>query len=193
MNMPIESCDTTTLVIIDSTAPSLRKYIIRSDSTATYGYATAVKSVPQKGEVTWIANNNITKVSNKYYLLMANYGDTAWVNLEFWAYLRENIGIKFDPFTLGRQKVLDEQSYLADSTVNYSFYIKNHDDFTEATWKIIPQDDNYIIVNKIDHENKIIEGEFDLHYILTSENSVDGPYSRIIRFRCGKFKAKIFE
>lgn len=191
--MSVESCDTNTLVLLDSTAPSLRKYVIRYDTSALYGYATAIKSVPGKGEVRWVANNKIENVNNQYYLFMPNYGDTTWRHLEYWAYLREDIGIKFNPFILGRQQVRNEQAYLADSTLNYSAYYKHHDDFTEAYWKISGRGENYISVNRINHENKIIEGEFDLNFILTNQNSVYGPYSDEIRFRWGKFKAKIFE
>lgn len=189
----VESCDTTGLVVLDSKEPSLRQYVIRNDSTALYGYATAIKSVPGKGEINWIANDRIGNVNNQYYLFMPNYGDTAWHNLEFWAYLREGIGIKFDPFTLEQQQVLDENAYLADSTVNYSYYKKQHDDIVEAGWKINTQEENYITVNSIDREKNIIEGEFDLHFSLIGQNHVDGPYAETIRFRCGKFKAKIFE
>ena len=189
----VESCDTTGLVVLDSKEPSLRKYVIRNDSTALYGYATAIKSVPSKGEITWVANNSIYNFNDKYYLFMSNYGDNAWYNLEFWAYLRENIVIIFDPLTLGQQKVLDEQSYMTDTTLNYSYYHKRHDDYTEAGWRINTHEENYITVNSIDREKNIIEGEFDLHFSLIGQNHVDGPYAATIRFRCGKFKAKIFE
>ncbi len=191
--MVVESCDNTDLVVLDFKEPSLRKYVIRNDSTALYGHATAIKSVPEKGEITWVANNRIGNVNNQYYLFMPNYGDTAWYNLEHWAYLRESIGIKFNPLTLGRQQVLNEQSYLSDSTVNYSYYYKSHDDYREAGWQINIHEENYITVNSIDREKNIIEGEFDLHFILIGQNPVDGPYAETIRFRCGKFKAKIFE
>lgn len=168
----VESCDTTGLVVHDSKEPSLRKYVIRNDSTALYGYATAIKSVPEKGEITWVANNRIGNVNGVYYLGMSNYGDTAWYNLEFWAYWRDGIGVKFDPFTLGKQIVLDEQFYMTDSTVSYSIYNKYHDDYKEAGWKTNTYKENYIIVNRIDFENKIIEGEFDLHFILIGQNPI---------------------
>lgn len=189
----VESCDTTGLVVLDSKEPSLRKYTIRNDTTALYGYATAIKSVLEKGEITWIANNGIGNVNGQYYFGMSNYGDTSWYNLEIWAYLREGIGIKFNPFSLGKQKVLDEQAYMADSTVNYGIYHKYHDDYTEAGWKINTRKESYITVSSIDRENKIIEGEFDLHFILIGQNPISSPYAENIRFRCGKFKAKIFE
>ena len=191
-----ESCDVSSLVIINPNSRDLFKYVIRPDTVSVYGNANAIKSVPGQGEIEWIGKNSITNIlsSGEYYLLMANYVDTTWRDLEYWAFLRENIGIRFYPFSCKKQKIYDESAYLLDNSKNYSRYILWADDVLDAEWYLDTSEDNYIQVTKLDKNTKIAEGEFLLHFrIKTKITGTGNTYSDKVNFRCGRFKAKIFE
>ena len=168
---------------------------MRNNESSLFGHTNAIKQVDKQGEIEWFGNNSVERLpSNEHYLLIGNYIDTSWIGLEYWAYQRENIGIKFDPYTLGRQVVLDESAYTKNNTVNYARYIRWIDDYLDASWDIDLTEDSYINVVKIDQGTKIVEGEFNLHFKLKEQSSLPGVlYSDKIRFRCGKFKSKIVE
>ena len=126
---------------------------------------------------------------------MANYQDTAWYNLEYWAFLREVINVKFDPYNNCKQKILDEDAYNQDTTTNYAVFLMNADDFRLAVWKIDMEKDNQILVTDFDKVNNIVEGRFELYFTKEIDNSPPsiGSFAERVEFRCGKFKAKIFE
>lgn len=193
--MSNESCDTDSLVVIDSNSLDLQKFVTRKNVSSLFGQANAIKQVDKQGEIEWVGNNSIQKFpSNEYYLLITNYADTSWVGLEYWAYQRENIGVKFDPYTLGRQVVLDENAYSKNKTLNFARYNIWLDDYLDASWDINLAEGSYINVVKIDQSTKIVEGEFNLYFKLKEQSSLPGVmYSDKIRFRCGKFKSKIVE
>jgi hypothetical protein len=190
-----ESCDTNALIVCDSNSADLKRYVTRNDSTAIYGTAQAIKSVPDVGEIAWVANNSILKLTeDDYFLHMQNHADTSWVGLEFWAYMREDILTRFDPFYIGEQKVYNRSTYQQDSTVNYSRYVTNLDDFRDAGWQLDESRDNFITVTFLDHADEIVEGEFDFHFSMIEQSTLPGViYSENVRFRCGRFKAKIFK
>ena len=189
-----DPCSLDSLKIIDTTCFDLRKYVIRNDTSSLFGHATAIKSVAEKGEIEWVSNNSILHFPNEHYLILNNYLDTAWVGLESWAFLREYIIVRFNPYVLGRQTIFDENSYNADSTANYAKYLMWFDDYAAGSWDIAPSKSNYLSVTAIDQVNKIIEGEFGLHFILKEQSTVPGVlFSDKITFRCGHFKSKIIE
>lgn len=189
-----DPCDVNSLKIIDSTCFDLTKYVIRNDSFSYFGHATAIKSVPNKGEISWIANNSIGKVPEGYYIGFGNYIDTSWIDLEFWAFRREIILIKFNPYQKGEQVIYDEERFKLDSTVNYAWYEMRFDDFHDGSWRLDTNQKNFINVSSIDTANKVVEGEFKLHFLLSRKSTVPGVvYSDSINFRCGHFKSKIFD
>ena len=192
------SCDRSSLVVINPNSRDLFKFILRPDTSSDYanGNANAIKSVPGQGEIEWVGNNRIGKYisSGECYLGITNYVDTTWRDLEFWAYLREGIAIKFDPYSFQRQKIYDESAYLLDNSKNYSLYVRNFDDVVDAEWYLDTSEDNWIQVTKLDKNTKIAEGEFLLHFrIKTKITGTGNTYSDKVNFRCGRFKAKIFE
>lgn len=193
--MPIPNpCDLDSLKIIDSTCFSLQKYVIRMDESALYGHASAIKSVPEKGEIEWVANNGILHVQNEYNLSLGNYSDTSWTGLEFWAFRREILLIKFNPYKKGEQAIYDQDSYSTDTTKNYAQYRMWFDDFADGSWDIDKTENNYVTVTSINPENNVAEGEFNLHFILREQSTVPGVVlSNNIHFSCGHFKAKIYE
>ena len=190
-----DSCDTSQLIICDSSSFDLQEYIPRNDESSLYGLASAIKTVPGKGEIVWTANNRATYYGNdNYFLSLANYSDTAWVDLEYWAFLREVILIKFNPNIHGFQQVQPKSAYDQDTTLLYANYYKNADDIREATWDINDSQVSYISVSNYDTLTQIVEGEFDLYFELTSQGG-DGAkhYAPKVRFKCGKFRARINE
>ena len=46
-----DSCDTSQLIICDSSSFDLQEYIPRNDESSLYGLASAIKTVPGKGEI----------------------------------------------------------------------------------------------------------------------------------------------
>lgn len=189
-----DACDKESLKICDPDSDDLKKYVTRNDSSAVYGMAQAIKSVPESGEIEWIANNFILKLTgDDYYLYIENYADTSWVGLEYWAFQREDILTKLDPFYVGEQSIFSKSTFDQDSTVNYSRYVTNLDDFRDAAWQINEAHDNFITVTYVDHVTEVIEGEFVLHFSMTDQSTLPGvSYSEDVVFRCGRFKAKIF-
>ena len=193
-----ESCDRSSLVVIHPNSRDLFKFILRPDTFSDYKNlnVNAVKSVPSQGEIEWVGNNVIVKYpsSGECYLKIANYVDTTWRDLEFWAYRREVIGIKFDPYSYQKQKIYDESAYLLDNSKNYSRYDLWADDVHDAEWYLDTSEDNWIQVTKLDKNTKIAEGEFLLHFrIKTKITGTGETYSDKVNFRCGRFKAKIYE
>ena len=193
-----ESCDRSSLVVINPNSRDLFKFILRPDTFTDYKNlnVNAVKSVPGQGEIEWVGNNGIIRFisSGECYLSIANYVDTTWRDLESWAFLREVVLTKFDPCSYQKQKIFDESAYLLDNSKNYSRYIRNFDDVVDAEWYLDTSEDNWIQVTKLDKNTKIAEGEFLLHFrIKTKITGTGNTYSDKVNFRCGRFKAKIFE
>ncbi len=180
----------------DLDSPDLEKYLIRDDSSFMYGFATAIKVVPGRGSIRWIANNRIIDNKGRYGMSFTNYGDTTnWRDLEGTAFLREAISIEFDPFSLNKQKIVDDISNQKDPKLNLGNYFKLADggDVLDATWDIDMSKDSYVKVEKIDRVRKVIEGSFDLHFKVVSQSTLPGiKYAERARFKSGKFKAKIF-
>lgn len=191
---PLDECSLNDLKIIDATCFDLKKYVIRNDSGALFGHATAIKSVPGKGEIAWISNNVIRQVNGVHYLFLSNFLDTSWVGLEYWAFRRENIIITFNVNSETQQIIADENSYEADTSIHYGIYRLYFDDFPGGTWNIDLNKKSYLMITSFDEANKIVEGEFDLHFVLLGPSSVPGVVlSDSIHFRCGHFRAKVFE
>ncbi|HAD11600.1 MAG TPA: hypothetical protein DCF33_04085 [Saprospirales bacterium] len=195
INLCTETCDRDSLIVINANSPDLRKYVIRRDSFSWHGHSNAIKSVPDQGEIEWVGNNSISRLpSGEYYLQIANYVDTSWVDLEYWANLRERVSVKFNPYNLGVQKILNENAYVNNHIKNYAIYIRSIDDYTDASWDIDLSENSYVHVTKVDQKSKIAEGEFDLHFKIREQSKLPGVlYSDKLRFRCGRFKARIFE
>lgn len=187
------SCETHDLEVCDTSSFDMQKFVTRNNESAAYGTAQAIKSVPAVGEVEWKANNTIIKISEDYYFLsMANYADTGWIGLEHWAYLRDVVLVRIDPFYIGEQKILSIEEFEMDSTVNYSRYIRSLDDYFDASWNVEEGCDSYVNVTFVDVSEGIVEGEFDLHFIIDRQSTLPGVlYAERIRFRCGKFRARI--
>ena len=71
--MSNESCDTDSLVVIDSNSLDLQKFVTRKNVSSLFGQANAIKQVDKQGEIEWVGNNSIQKFpSNEYYLLITN-------------------------------------------------------------------------------------------------------------------------
>ncbi len=184
------------LFIEDSSSIDVQHYVIRNDSSSLYGVATAIKHVPEIGAIEWIGNNRVIQIyTENYFLGLSNFSDTAWYNLEPWAFSREGVTIKFNPYSLCKQKVFDEATYKRDTTSNYAIFKMNADDFTLATWEIDTKKDSYITVTDFDTSQNVVEGYFDLYFTKVNENSPPsiGSFAEKVEFGCGKFKAKIFE
>jgi hypothetical protein len=183
-------CQIDSTLNVDLASIDLFKYVLRDSVWAPYS-ASAVKEIPRKGAIEWQSNNSVTHIiqENEYYLKMANFGDTSWVGYEFWAFTREVIGIKFNPFKIGKQKLLDESSHAKDSKVSFSSYILWSDDVINASWNLDLAAENYIKVTHFDKKQDIVEGTFLLHFNNSGKNL---DYADKAIFRCGKFKAKIY-
>ncbi len=194
-NLSIDTCDRDSLIVINDSSPDLQKFVIRNDTSSLYGFTNAIKSALDQGEIEWIGNNLISRLtSGEYYLQIPNYADSSWLGLEFWAYLRESLIIKFNPYYFEKQKIFDENSYNNSSSKNYARYFRWVDDYSDASWDIDLAEDSYIIVTKIDQNTKIAEGEFELYFKIKEQSKLPGiVYSNKVQFRCGKFKSKIFE
>ena len=189
-----ESCDSSNLVVCDPSSNDIRNYTTRVDESSVSGYAEAIKSVPGSGEISWIANNRIVKfTTDDYFLAMPNFLDTAWVGLEPWANRAEFLLVKVN-LQKGMQIIQPESDYMMDTTVLYSRYYLFYQDVTETRGNIDDTKDNFVNILMIDTINKIVEGEFQLHYAIEDGPSATGKiYAPNIVFRCGKFRAKIFE
>lgn len=191
-----ESCSRDALVVIDPNSFDMQKFGFRNNESLLYGHANAIKQVANVGEIEWVANNTVRKLpSGKYYLLISNYIDTSWYNLESWAYKRDNMIIKFNPFAYGKQALSDEDTYDQNNKLNYARYVRWLDDYFDASWEIDLDNKSYIKVTSLDYDNKMIEGEFDLYFKMSRQSTLPGgvKYAEKIRFRCGKFKSRIVE
>ncbi len=182
----------------DLDSPDLEKYLVRDDSTFMYGFATAIKVVPDRGSIRWIANNYILTYKGRYGLALENYGDTT--NWRSWQpginFSRELINCEFNPFKMGKQKIVNNALKMSTPNLNEGTYSKSADggDILDATWDIDMSKDSYVKVEKIDRVRKVIEGSFDLHFKIVSQSTLPGvKYAERVRFKSGKFKAKIFE
>jgi hypothetical protein len=178
----------------NSNSPDLQKYVIRNNPN--FGSGSATKIVPNEGQISTPFNSLVAcyDTTNHCSLSLQNYSDTSWVGFEHWAFQRELISVKFDGFYNGKQKILDYNAYKSDKIVNYAAYYLWHDDVPAAQWNINLEEDNYIIVTKLDTSTNIIEGDFSLNFIKDG-NIVSGTglvYSNIIQFHNGKFRSKIY-
>ena len=190
-----ESCDPNHLVICDSSSFDLKNYVFRKDDSYLTGTATAVKFAFGKGEKQWVANNGIIGFNEEnYFLSLANYADTSWVGLEYWAYLREVLLIKLNPYQIGIQQIVNEEDYESDSTVFYGRYYKWVNDILDAKWEINTDKTSFILISSIDTIHDVVAGEFDLYFKLTEQSILPGVnYASEVRFRCGKFRSRIIE
>lgn len=186
-----ESCDFQNLTVCDSTAIDLHKYTTRKEGFS-YGYANAIKQVGNAGEIAWKANCIGTRFNEQdLYISFSTYSDTSWIGLEFWAYLREVILIKFKLEPGQNQKVKPESEFKKDPSIIFAHYTKYIDDVDDAKWDIDPEDDSYIIVSNYDSLTDIVSGTFDLKFVKVKDNTHSGEtYANKVRFRCGSFEAK---
>jgi hypothetical protein len=85
--------------------------------------------------------------------------------------------------------------FIADTSfLTGGFYATCFDDAVRNTYKICEDKENYLTVNSYDENSKIIEGTFQLTFIIELPRSKDEPDAPdTIRFTNGKFKTKIFE
>lgn len=180
------------LTVLDPNSPDLIQYVPRTDSSLLYGNAQAIKSVPDKGEIRWIANNRVFVFPESRYLSFENYADTSHYNLEFWAYLREVIRLRLVNFQLGKHEIYNEETNKKTPEVNYGYYLLYEDDVNRGKWEIDELQDNYVYITNITSA-KIAEGEFLLHFKKNIKFNSDPQFSNEINFRCGKFKVKIPE
>ena len=184
----IDDCSLKHLVVCDPNSVDLRKYTIRGEGFSV-GSASAIKEVADAGEIEWIANCRGARIDeNTQYISFRNYSDTPWIGLEYWAYLREAISIKYSMDLNQKQIIFPESEFLVDSTKNYAWYDKNYDDVTVVRWQIDPDVESYIIITSYDSINDLVKGVFDLSFVkLIDNSSPDESYSDHIRFRCGRF------
>jgi hypothetical protein len=189
-------CKSDALDVIDTACLDLKSLVTRKDTSSWYGYATATKSVPQKGAIEWTANNIVDHFSTgDSYLLLNTFADTAWVGLEYWSSWRENVRVKFDPFKVGKQSISNKAAYDKDKTLNTAQYQRIIEDAPPfAVGDIDMGENNYIEVTKVDHEQKIVEGTFNLNFILQNKTTLPyAQYSKNVNFQCGNYRAKINE
>lgn len=179
----------------------LERYLLKEDTTYfKFGetlFATAAKVVPSQGSILWKVNNNIVFYRGKYGLSLRNYADTSDWEFNFdWAYQREIISAEFDINKFGKQKLVNEETYLFDTTLLRSKYLKAADDgdVLDAIWQIDMAHESYIEITKIDWNKMIVEGNFDLYFKIDLQSTLPKTiYSDKAHFRCGKFRAAIQE
>ena len=175
--------------VLDS--PDLQKYQIRDDSSM----ALANKLVPRQGHINWHSNCNIGINKSGYFLELRNYSDTTdWRNFRIYEYQREVIALECNSQSKGMQKLYDDNSHKMDSTLPRAAYFKalSDGDILDAEWSIDNSYDSYIEVIKIDSISKLIEGNFDLYFKLSSQSTRPNVnYADKAQFRCGKFRVKI--
>jgi hypothetical protein len=125
-------------------------------------------------------------------LYLSNYADTSHWNLESWAYLRETITINFHVLKIGVYKVKSEIKSNNEPNSVSGIYLLVEDDVPRGRWEIDETKENYLEITHIDALKKIIEGEFQLHFVAERKNNAP-QFSSKFSFHCGKFKAGIFE
>ena len=151
-------------------SPDLQKYQIRDDSSM----ASAIKLVPGQGYINWKANTNISINKSGYFMELRNYSDTTdWRNFRIYEYQREVIAFEFNLQSKGMQKLYDDDAHKIDTTLPRVVYFKSQSDgdIPDADWSIDNSYDSYIEIIKIDSISKLIEGNFDLYFKLTSQST----------------------
>lgn len=172
-------------------------YLLKEDTTYYRNgdtlFASAIKLVPSQGYICWRSNNYVNIYRGNHGLVLINYADTAdWKNQVSWSFMREILSVQFDINKIGKQKVVDYQTYLKDTTLLQANYSKAADggDVVDATWKLDMSHENYIEIIHIDLKKMVFEGNFELSFKLEEQSKLPNvKYSDKVHFRCGKFKA----
>lgn len=171
-------------------SPDLYVYLVYHDSL----YGTAIKSVPGQGFIEWKANSYVEKFKNKYGLTFINYLDTTLGRgFSKYIYSREILGCEIDFNKTGRQQVVPDHIYKQDTSKLRGFYMKQtaDGDVLDACWIVDPGSLNYLEITCINWDAKIVEGKFELNFILVEQSRIPGRiYAYNAHFRCGDFKVK---
>jgi hypothetical protein len=145
---------------------------------------TATKEVPGLGVISWVANCSAIMKNNKFSIGFITYEDS--VDL----YVRERLTISNIPALKGlyQSKPLDSSSVFS----SYSRWLSDGD-VLNASWEINAEKNNYIDITKLDKENRIVGGKFDIHFIMTVQGSFGYLHSEEINFKSGTFTARFVE
>jgi hypothetical protein len=142
----------------------------------------ATKEVPGLGEVAWTANTFSSIKSNKLSIGFVTYEDT--IDL----YARERLIISNIPAQAGLYPIKPVDSNTAFCT--YSRWASDGDALN-ASWEIDTEENNYIEITKLDSNNHLVSGKFDVYFKMTTQGSFGYVHSERINFRSGNFIAKI--
>lgn len=175
----------------DVSVYSLHSYQSRPDIDDCY--AKGLKVIPCYNEVEFKSNAYYFKSKGKIAIVFMNY-----THIYPWAedlrdFAAEEMGIEFDKLELGTKRIYP----LADSITNNtnlaigSFVLSEDDgDVHSGSYKIDESKKNIINISKIDNFSSIIEGTFEINYMLENQIAGRKDLANLVSFKQGVFKAR---
>lgn len=149
---------------------------------------TATKVVPGLGSVNWTANAYASMKDEKISIAFITFQDT--LNKE----LREVFRLNNVEISNNKKiRVYEDEYYQKNNNAAFGTYSRRLDDgdVADGFWTVDNSKCNYVKFTKIDLGNRILEGEFDVHFKMKTQSTNGTLYSERINFKNGKFSAEI--
>jgi hypothetical protein len=140
----------------------------------------ATKEVPGLGSVNWTANILAVLRKGKLSLTFITYQDS--INI----HARERLSFSNIPLATGSNVIGNDLS-LPFSTYGRSLA---DGDVLNASWEVDPDLDNTLEVTQLDTMLRLVSGNFNLHFKMTTQGSFGFVHSERINFSSGYFTTK---
>jgi hypothetical protein len=151
---------------------------------------TATKEVPGLGAIKWIANCEAQIVNNTLDVFVKTMADTIDKGI------RERLSIGSIPSKKGRYYLKVWNADAIPIVIHpFSTYARLLDDgdVSDGFWETDDSESNFIEITKIDLEKRVVEGTFDVYFLVKTPGSHGTRYSEQINFKSGAFRARIKE
>ncbi|MEY3240524.1 MAG: hypothetical protein RIR11_1962 [Bacteroidota bacterium] len=141
---------------------------------------TATKEVPGLGSVNWTANILAVLRKGKLSLTFITYQDS--INI----HARERLSFRNIPISTGFNVVGNNLSLLFGT---YDRWLADGD-VLNASWEVDTALDNTLEVTQLDTVSRLVSGNFNIHFKMTTQGSFGFVHSEQINFSSGYFSAK---
>jgi hypothetical protein len=137
----------------------------------------ATKKIPGLGKIEWRANTFVTVKNGNILITFVTYQDSISFSI------RERLAFRNIPLLKGIHKLANDVQ-MPIST--YSRWLSDGD-LLNAVWEVNTNANNIIEIQEIDTSTRNVKGLFNVHFIMTTQGSLDDVHSERINFEDGKF------
>jgi hypothetical protein len=142
--------------------------------------STATKEVPGLGSISWVSNGSPRNTGGYINFIFDTYEPALDTLL-----IRESLLIAFVPPSIGTYEVYD--NFMQQNIWGVYGRVQDDGETVDAYWSIDTTCLNFIEITQLDLECKEVRGNFEVHFILTTQSLSGILYSERINFLNGKF------